>query len=508
MNRRFSVSILALLVLTAAAAAQVPYGYPTPGPGGISPVLVCGQPWMGNAGFSIGVNSGLGGAGALIGISTQPAFFAYGPTAIFIDPDPLNLLILQGLVLGGASGVPGAGSATFPLPLNFAPNPALAGATVFTQAIVDDPANPGVFAATQAMRLELGYPPMIFVGTSVGGSVDPYYFVDPFTQTVVSTGGNNFTNNVSGGVFAHGGKDLFVSTSIANQISRADLTGVSPAWSTLYSFPGHVFYGIGHDWLNDRVYSLSGATASTRELVAVDSNPASGTYGQVVGSTAGIGGGATLERWGFSRSGKVAAIPAIFGSSGSLILVDTDAASATYLQSIDSSPVPGTFSFAFSIAAGFTPNDEYCLVLISGIGTQHVARYHVPTQTWVDHDAVAPGTQHIDLGPTYGVPTGMEVSADGTFAVISGLGAGSAGWALRLDLLDPTSSPNFAVTPYLPGMALLPGAYGASLSRDGTMAAFTSTTPAKLLILDSATGALLANIPLPGASNIYTATWR
>ena len=321
-------------------------------------------------------------------------------------------------------------------------------------------------------------------------------------------GGNGNTDNVSGAVFAHGGKDLFCSTSIATRISRADMTGPTPAWSNLI-LTANVFYGIGHDWQNDRVYSLSGSTGSNRELVAVDSNPSSATYGQIVGTTTGLSGGATLERWGLSRSGKRAAIPAIFGAGGSLIIVDTDPASASYMQSIITSAVPGsgTWGFAFSVAAGFTANDEYAVFLVSGLGVQFMARFNVVTQTWVDHDPNVGGIQHIDLA-AYTVPVAMEVSPDGSFAVICGLGAGSAGWAARVDLLDPSATPNYLITPYLAGMGLLNGAYGASLSRDGTMAAFTSTTPAKLIIVNAATGALIANIPLPGASNIYTATWR
>jgi hypothetical protein len=508
MRRRTFVSVVAFGCFAGAALAQVPYGTPTPGPGGVSPVLTCGQPWMGNTLFSITVANGLGGANSLLAISTQPASFSFGGTSIFIDPNPANLALLQGLVLSGPVGSPGAGSATLALPLTFTPTPALAGLTVFTQAIVDDPANPGVFAATGAVRLELGYPPLVFVGTSVGGSTDPYWFIDPLAQAVTSTSGNANTDNVSGAIFAHGGKDLFASTSIAHRISRADLTGPTPAWSNLY-LTANVFYGIGHDWQYDRVYSLTGPTGTTRELVAVDANPASATYGQSVGTTTSLSGGATLERWGLSRSGKMAAIPAIFGSGGSLIIVDTDPASATYMQSIITSTVPGsgTWGFSFSVAAGFTPNDEYAVILVSGLGVQFMARFHLPTQTWVDHDPNAAGIQHIELG-IYTVPDAMEVAPDGTFAVVSGLGAGSAGWAIRVDLLPPSASPNFLITPYLSGMGLLAGAYGASLSRDGTMAGFTATTPPKFLIVNAATGALIANIPLPGASNIYTATWR
>jgi hypothetical protein len=505
MTRRLAAFATAT-VLAALAPAQNPYGYGTPGPGPFEPELVCGQPWMGNASFGCTIQNGLGGAGGLFVFSAQPASFYFGTTLVLVDPNPLNVLLFAPVPLGGGTGVPGAGFATLALPLTFAPTPALAGINVFAQGFVDDPSNPGLYAATRGVRLELGYPPLVFVGTSVGGSVDNHYFVDPIAQNVAHSGGNGFTDNVSGAVFAHGGRDLFVSTSIAHQVSRADLSGPAPVWSTLYA-SGNVFYGIGHDWTHDRVYSLTGPTASTREIVAIDSNSSSATYGQVVGTTVGVGGGATLERWGLSRNGKLAAVPAVFGSGGSLIIVDTDAASATYLQSVITSVVPGSFGFAFSVAAGFTPNDEYAIVLISGLGVQAIARFHLPTQTWVDHDAITPGVQHIDLGPSYTVPSAMQVSRDGKFAVVSGLGAGSVGWAVRVDM-DPAAVPAYTVTPYLAGQGLLAGAYGASISPDGTQAAFTSTTPAKLLIVDATTGALQANVPLPGASNIYTAEWR
>jgi hypothetical protein len=500
MSPRFLSSIGAVVLLAGAALAQVPYGTPTAGPGGIAPVLVCGQPWMGNLAFSMTIANGAGGANALLGVSTAPAAFAFGGTSIFIDP--AGIIILQPLVLGGPLGAPGAGSATMPLPLALTPSPALAGLTVFAQAVVEDPSNPGVFAATRAVRLELGYPPLVFVGTSVGGSVDNHYFVDPLSQTLVHQGGNNYTDNVSGAIFAHGGEDLFVSTSISHRISRADVTAMPPAWTDLYN-TANVFYGIGHDWLYDRVYSLTGATATTRELVAIDSNPNSATYGTVVGSTLGLGGGATLERWGLSIDGKHAAIASIFGSGGQLIIVDTDAGSGSYMQPVITSTVPGTSGWGFSIGvtAGFTPNDEYVLTLVAGLGVQTMLRYHFHTLSWVDHDPVTAGIQHIVFPNT--VPSSMAVSPDGTFAIVTG-----NNWVSRVDLYDAAATPNHALTPILPGSGLLANAYGASISRDGTMAAFTSTSPPKLIIVDTATGALIGNVALPGASNIYTSAWR
>jgi hypothetical protein len=79
---------------------------------------------MGNTAFTMTVS---GGANALLGVSVQQAAspFAVGSAVIYLDPNPANVVLLQGLSLGGAPGVPGAGSATIGLPLTIAPTPAL-----------------------------------------------------------------------------------------------------------------------------------------------------------------------------------------------------------------------------------------------------------------------------------------------------------------------------------------------------------------------------------------------
>ncbi|HZT55452.1 MAG TPA: hypothetical protein VFA35_04435, partial [Burkholderiaceae bacterium] len=66
---------------------------------------------------------------------------------------------------------------------------------------------------------------------------------------------------------------------------------------------------------------------------------------------------------------------------------------------------------------------------------------------------------------------------------------------------------NTTLTQYLPGSGLLAGCNGVSLSADGRRLAVTSTAPS-LLLIDVRTGALLQNIALPGASNIYTTAWQ
>jgi hypothetical protein len=153
-------------------------------------------------------------------------------------------VILQQLVpLGGASGVAGAGSASFPLPINLPALPFLAGYQVFAQYVVIDFSN-GAPAVTPGVEIELTMPPQVFVGTSVGGSTDPHWFVDaaPAPANVAPTN-STFTDNVGEAVFADGGTNLYVASSITSRVNRADLTGPTPVWSTLFTFASGAVYG-------------------------------------------------------------------------------------------------------------------------------------------------------------------------------------------------------------------------------------------------------------------------
>lgn len=183
------------------------------------------------------------------------------------------------------------------------------------------------------------------------------------------------------------------------------------------------------------------------------------------------------------------------------MIVDTDPASPTYLQVLASPTIPAPPAMILlGLEAAFTPNDEYALVLLSGLGVQEIARYHLPSGAFVDHAPATPGIENLVLPGA--VPTSMSVSRDGSFAVACG-----NGWAARVDF-DPATPSSFTVTSYAPGPGLLDSAYGAAISPDGTAVALTSTNPAELVVLDAATGSLLFQVALPGGANLYTVEWR
>jgi len=361
-----------------------------------------------------------------------------------------------------------------------------------------------VLAAGLAARAQN---PIVFVGTSTSGSVDSHFFVDAVNGQVVQAGGNTFTNNVTDAVWADYGANLYVAQGLDNRVSRAQWSGASASWSTLWSAPGSC-YGLGLDVGRKRLWVLAGPSNS-RELHCIDVDTSSANYGQSIASTATLGG-VSRERWALSDSGNRAVVPHVFLQSGLLEVVDTDPSSASFLQVIISIPAPSAANgFSFSSSCALTPDDQHAIVLYVGIGTASLAVLHMPTATLLDFDALAPGQQDLVLvGPN--VPNRMALLPDGARLVLSAQGGGGSAWAVDLDFSNPGAS---TLTPYLANQGLLPAANGASRSRTGSLASFSATPvflqgPSYLVTVDTATGALISNVTLPNAWNVYTTAWQ
>ncbi len=507
-KRSLTVAALAALTLVATRApAQDAYGRGTVGTGNATPLLTCNQAYMGNAQFALTVSNGRGGSSGWLGLSTTPGSFFVGGTEILIGIP--NLVALFPVSLNGAAGVPGAGSATLNLPLTFPVAPALAGLSYYAQYVGNDYPTPSTPAASRGLRVEITMPPSVFVGLSVGGSTDTHYFVDPLAPALQRQANATHTDNVTDAVWTRGGRDLFVGTSIRNEVNWADVGTFPPVWQTVYTASASGCYGMGFDRATKRLFTFTDPGTNSRELVALDGDPNSSTFGQVLANSTSLFATNLVERWALSPSGKLAVFMAPLIAPFNLEIIDTDPASATYMQIIRTAPVPISGGLSLGVRVRFTNEEDAILVLIQQAGSTpaEIARYDIAGNTFVDFNPGMSGVQHIGANSSPpaalgSAPGDIELSPDGTFAIVSGFGG--SGWAGRLDL-QPFNSSVFAYTPITTTAS---NAWACGLSRDGKLMSVGSWSPPQLFFFDPLTGASKGTVALSGASNIYTITHR
>jgi hypothetical protein len=147
--------------------------------------------------------------------------------------------------------------------------------------------------------------------------------------------------------------------------------------------------------------------------------------------------------------------------------------------------------------------------VIQNAGTQpgDLARYDFNAQAWVDHNTSMPGIQNIaalsspavNFGSAF---TGISLSKDGSFALVSGFGG--TGWAGRLDF----QGASWNYTAFNPGVPLA-GSWAIGLTDGEARAAIgTFPSPSACVVTDSLNGTLVGSVPLPGAGNVYTVMSR
>ena len=347
---------------------------------------------------------------------------------------------------------------------------------------------------------------VVFAGSSTSGSTDAHVFSESATGNVLQAAGSSFTDNCTGAVWANTGRKLYVGQGLMNRVSVADWNGSTATWSSFYASTG-ACYGVEFDRTRNRVWTLTGPNSGSRELVCLDGNMGSPTYGNQITQTTSLSG-SSRERWSLSFSGNLACVPQVIIGGFSFTLVDLDPNSPNYLQVIASAPIAGAAgaSFAFASACEISIDDQYAYVLWTGIGASSgLAVWDIPAQGWVDFDS-APGQQ--DVAIPFGVPNSMDLSMDRSFAVISG--QGGAGWAARVDF-DYATPSNSTATQYA-GLTV-PNCDGISLSPDNTRVAVSATAtslsaPSELIIFDAATGSVLQSATLTSMWNVYTTAWQ
>jgi hypothetical protein len=240
---------------------------------------------------------------------------------------------------------------------------------------------------------------------------------------------------------------------------------------------------------------------TSRELVSLDADPSSLSYGQSLAATTTLTG-VNRERWALSPSGNLAAVPCEQLFYGPLSIVDTNPTHSTYMQVVASPSLPGVFSADMAVACAFTHDDRYALLLWRGLSGNGLAVFDLVAGTWLDF-GLAPGAQSFPI-PQQDLNS-MDIAHDDSFVAV----AFDTGWA-RIDLnyLTPTNS---SFHQYAPGTGQLPNCGSASLSHDSLKLAVTTQSTAgvaRCVFINTSTGALASATTLPGATYMTTTAWQ
>ena len=317
------------------------------------------------------------------------------------------------------------------------------------------------------------------------------------------------TDNVNGATLARGGAELVVSGGLAlPRIVRGDLSSVPPTWSTVYSPGGNGPFDVQSDEARQLLYVIAQPSpVGFTELLAVDNDPTSPTYEQVVASTQSLTSNAFTERFGLSASGRRAAV--LSPLQRQLYVVDTDPASATHMQVLHQGTVPTTGVFPIVTEAVVTPDDSMVLISVQAGagGPSQVARFDLTTMSFIDHAAAVPGVQNIgpDSVPVAGLGAAafdLDVASDGSFAVVCGWSG--AGWAGRLDM-DPGLPGGWAWTDYS-----VPSGFADAWALDlGPLDRLLAIeTVDQVLLMSPLEGTVLRSLPIGISSNVYTVRLR
>ncbi|MBK8978300.1 MAG: hypothetical protein IPM29_20550 [Planctomycetes bacterium] len=509
------VAVFSLLAGVAPLAAQQPYGRATVGSGAWAPRLSAPQPRGGDATFAFDLQCANGSSPAFMFLATAPGSLRILGVDLNVDPTTVAASWSGFTSAGG----PGDGRTTFPLPIPVIPS--LVGFPLYAQALVIDTAAAGGIAASRGLRFAVAGVPSIFVACSIIGN-DPFQLVDPIGGAILDTGAPPEVDNVTGAEFDLAGDRVFTASSIRGIIGVGDTSSLPITWSTLYTSPASSTYGVQLDRARQLCWTLTAIGGGSRELVAIDVDRTSPTYGAAVHTTVSMLTG-NAEIWDLAPSGDVAAVLTYLPNS--ITIVATDPASPTFLQNRFTQltiPVDQAGPLTLATRVAITPDERYALVTLQGVGTTpaEIARLDLATGSWVDHDPAGFAT---NIGPFSvppivmgSAPTSLQVSGDGRYAIVGGFGG--CGWVGRLDL-DPKNPLAVTYTAFAPGVPLANG-WTAALSNDEKEICIPTwprtgcaLSAPQLVRLDARTGTLLSTIPIPpntngSNQNLYTCVYR
>ena len=358
----------------------------------------------------------------------------------------------------------------------------------------------------------------VFVGTSVGGGSDPWFLVDPDTQSVIAQGASPRVVNIRGAFYHPNASEFVVTSETRREISSSPLLGTTPDFTTptfLTTIPSinvgsselTVFDAVFDD-VHNRIFTIGregGLFSTRRQLHILNGDPDSPNYGELM-STTEIPFLVASEDITLSDDGNtLIVIPSFF--MGTFAIVDVDPASPTFLTVTESAPtgVPSASPFIPLALGGFVgPNSRFVTFLFSG---NFLPKYDLQDQVWIDSDPTMTGTQHRNISLAGGALSSRTLThVPGTeTAIIATVMAGSTGGTIGLidaQGTDPTAW-SYNVIQTVPNMV-----QGLGLSPDGTRFGAAALDPQRLIVGDVSTGVIQAEVLLPTSTdNLFTVVW-
>ena len=509
------IPLLVFLAAPCLLNAQQHAGDGSPGSGGFVPTLTAPHAWMGNSAYTLSLRDGLGGASGMFGISAGQSFFTWNGAPVWMDAS--SLVYRTSIALGGAAGVAGAGS--YDITLSLPPlNMNLIGRSYYAQvAVFDAGAAPSGVCTSNAVTIDLVMRPNLFVGTQMASpsnaySLDGITFAENAPQWT-------FPGNIMGSAAHSNSLDEYVgvfNTGIYHGDSRSGTT----VWSLLWaSTTGHDVEGINIDEERDVIWTLSSGSSSAVELVCIDIDASSSTYGQLIAETTGLYNNGPLQKWAMSPDGNTAVVAKIL--SDSLFVYDLNPASSTFLQNSQILDVPAHNSSMLHLVTNVMYSSDgselFAAVQHAGVENSEIGRYDVAAGVWIDHNPNVFGVQCLgDMSDpvllTGSGAYGMDISDDlvlfvsGPFVPFNGGGGNDDGWLSRVEL-TPLSGSGYSTVQYT---GAVKDVHEVSLNHDQNVLAVGTpdSSTAHVTFFDSETLSFIGGTLLSGSRNIYQMHWR
>lgn len=475
-----AAAVLVAFALTSVAAAQLPFGTATP-LGSHRPELFSEPLWLGNLGYGYRVENGPPNGDVLLVVSVARQDQTLLGLELYPSLGPGDVLVVDSAVLDAN------GRALLSRPLPGPEVPALAGLCLYAQAAV---AGPSGLGSTQGLLIEAALHPMLAFGNANQGLV----LIDLVHGTSTSVAGVSLATGGHAAVFANGGRDLFVAG--LTGLFVVDTTAAAPTAVPLLTGPACI--ALAWDRVHRRLYV-------TRQAVeAIDGDRTSPTFGTVLAQSPPVPG-FTPGRLSLTADGTRLVHAA---NAGHFERYDTDPASPTYLHPIATPAPPVQLTFLTQLdAVHMAPDGRITTVVIRqpAFSRSELHRFDAATGAWIDHDAVAAGTQPLSfLTHTLASSTfAWHATRDGSAAYLTG---GSGCNSLRLDL----GGPGVAVLPSpLPPANVFNHYHGASPTGRYMLMNIPLLPANELVLVDVASGATipLATVPPFGSGQLMVA-WR